>query len=446
MKRKMKKAYIKTYGCQMNVHDSEKMAGVLLREGFALTEDQGEADVVIYNTCGIREKAEQKFLSDLGRTRRLKLKRPALKIAVAGCVAQQKGRALLRQAPYVDCILGPQNISALGEMVRGVRAVALEENPLIAERELPALRKEGKRAWVAIMYGCDNFCSYCVVPHTRGRERSRPSESIVREVQALTGEGFPEVTLLGQNVNSYRSDVDFPGLLGKLNEVEGIERIRFVTSHPRDLSEGLVEAIATLGKVCEHVHLPLQSGSTRVLAAMNRGYTREEYVGKIQRLRKRVPGIAITSDIIAGFPGEEAEDHRETVSALKETEFDGIFAFRFSPRQGTRAAGMEGQLAEAVKQERLKEILDLQDEITLKRNRALVGTEQEVLVEGPSETGGLLTGRTRTNKIVNLEGERGIVGRLVRVRIVEAKRHSILGEAQPLFREEMREKALHRKR
>jgi tRNA-2-methylthio-N6-dimethylallyladenosine synthase len=428
MKREMKKAYIKTYGCQMNVHDSEKMAGVLLREGFALTEDQREADVVIYNTCGIREKAEQKFLSDLGRTRRLKLKRPEMKIAVAGCVAQQRGRDLLRQAPHVDCILGPQNISAVGEMVRGGRAVALEDNPLIAERELPALRKEGKRAWVAIMYGCDNFCSYCVVPHTRGRERSRSGESIVREVRDLAGEGLPEITLLGQNVNSYRSDVDFPGLLRKLNGVEGIERIRFVTSHPRDLSDGLVEAMATLDSVCEHIHLPLQSGSTRVLAAMNRGYTRVEYLERIQSLRERVPGIAITSDIIAGFPGEGDEDHRDTVSTLREIEYDGIFAFRFSPRPGTKAAGMEEQLPETVKQKRLKEILDVQDEITLKKNRALLGTEAEILVEGPSETGGLLTGRTKTNKIVNFEGQGGLVGRLVRVRIIEAKRHSLLGE------------------
>jgi tRNA-2-methylthio-N6-dimethylallyladenosine synthase len=428
MKEEMKKAYIKTYGCQMNVHDSEKMAGVLLREGFALTEDQREADVVIYNTCSIREKAEQKFLSDLGRTRRLKRKRPEMKIAVAGCVAQHKGRALLRQAPHVDCILGPQNIFAVGEMLGGGRSVALQDNPLIAERELPALRKDGRRAWVAIMYGCENFCSYCVVPHTRGRERSRPSESIVREVRVLAGEGYPEVTLLGQNVNSYWGDVDFPGLLKKVNAVEGIERIRFVTSHPRDLSEGLVDAMAELDKVCEHIHLPLQSGSTRVLAAMNRGYTRDEYMGKIQRLRDKVPGIAITSDIIAGFPGEAGEDHRDTVSALKEIEYDGIFAFRFSARQGTRAAGMEGQLAEPVKQERLKEILNVQDEITLKRNRALVGTEAEILVEGPSETGSLLTGRTRTNKIVNFEGGSGLAGRLVRVRITEAKRHSLLGE------------------
>jgi tRNA-2-methylthio-N6-dimethylallyladenosine synthase len=427
IKGEMKKAYIKTYGCQMNVHDSEKMAGVLLKEGFAMTEDQREADVVIYNTCSIREKAEQKFLSDLGRTRRLKLKRPEMKIAVAGCVAQQRGRALLRQAPHVDYVLGPQNISAVGEMVRGGQAVALEDNPLIAERELPALRKEGKRAWVAIMYGCDNYCSYCVVPHTRGRERSRPSESIVREVRALAGEGFPEVTLLGQNVNSYRSDVEFPGLLRKLNGVEGIERIRFVTSHPRDLSDGLVEAMAALDSVCEHIHLPLQSGSTRVLAAMNRGYTRDEYMEKIRRLRGQVPGIAITSDIIAGFPGEGDEDHRDTVSTLREIEYDGIFAFRFSPRPGTKAAGIEEQLPETVKQERLKEILDVQDEITLKRNRPLVGTEAEILVEGPSDTGGLLTGRTRTNKIVNFEGQSVLVGRLVRVRIIEAKRHSLLG-------------------
>jgi tRNA-2-methylthio-N6-dimethylallyladenosine synthase len=424
----MKKYLISTWGCQMNVHDSEKMAGILAAEGYASAEDHKDADIIIFNTCSIREKAEQKFLSDLGRLKSLKKRNPGVKIAVAGCVAQQMGAKLLERASYVDFVLGPQNLKNIRDIANGnSAATALEENPALAEEELPALRKERGRAWVSIMFGCDNFCTYCIVPYVRGREKSRASESIVSEIEKLASEGFKEVTLLGQNVNSYRSDVDFPGLLGKIDAVEGIERIRFVTSHPKDFSEALIEAMAGLPSVCEHIHLPLQSGSTRVLGLMNRKYAYEEYRDKVKMLREKVPGIAITTDIIAGFPTETAEEHEATVRALKDIEYDGIFAFKFSPRPGTKAAKMEGELPEDVKLERLQELLSLQDEITLKKNKPLEGTVQEMLVEGPSETDkSKLTGRTRTNKIVNFTGE-AEEGAIIKVEIAEARKHSLEG-------------------
>jgi len=425
------KYYIETFGCQMNVHDSEKMAGVLSKEGYLPTNDRWEADIIIYNTCSIREKAEQKFFSELGRIKSLKKRRPHIKIAVAGCIAQLQREGIFRRAPHVDLILGPQNIHRLAGLVGAPsHTTANEENPGIADNDLPVLRNRGGRAWVSIMYGCDNFCSYCIVPYTRGRERSRPSEKILSEIAELGREGFKEITLLGQNVNSYRSDLDFPGLLRKIDSLRSIERIRFVTSHPRDLSDRLVDAIANLGRVCEHLHLPLQSGSDRVLNLMNRGYTSGEYLEKIILLKERITGVSITTDIICGFPGETEEDHGETKKMLKEIEFDGIFAFKYSPRPGTAAASMDGQVMGEVKSRRLSEILELQDTITLKKNGGLSNTVQEVLVEGYSETDlTMLSGRTRGNKIVNFMGDSSLIGSLAMVRITEAKKHSLEGVA-----------------
>lgn len=430
----MKKFHIHTFGCQMNVHDSEKMAGVLEAEGYTETTTYEDADVVLFNTCSIRQKAEQKFLSELGRLKMLKKQRPNLKVAVAGCIAQQMGpRLFSRVGNTVDYILGPQNIHTLPGLLAGpVRGIAIEDNPAITEMELPSARKDKSRAWVSIMYGCNNFCSYCIVPYTRGRERSRPSHSIIAEIERLAGDGCLEVTLLGQNVNSYTSDLDFPGLLKAINGVGGIERVRFVTSHPRDLSDGLIDAIAGLDKVCENLHLPVQSGSTRVLGLMNRGYGADDYLGKVARLRARVPGISLTTDIITGFPTETVQDHEDTMRILREVEYDGIFAFKYSPRPGTRAATMEGHLDEAIGVARLDEILVLQDEITLKKNLSLEGSIFEILVEGPSETDpDMLTGRTRTNKVVNFSGDGSMTGRLVRVEIVKARRHSLDGVITP---------------
>jgi tRNA-2-methylthio-N6-dimethylallyladenosine synthase len=411
----------------MNVHDTEKMLGVLQKEGYSQTGDPRKADLIIFNTCSIRQKAEQKFYSELGRIKSYKKRKPETKIAVAGCIAQHSGKNILRKAPYIDFIFGPQNIHKLSDMVSEKAApLALEDNPEIAITDLPVKRGDGVKAWVTIMYGCNNFCSYCVVPYTRGRERSRLSENIYSEVTELVDKGYKEITLLGQNVNSYSSDTDFPGLLRKLNRVGGIERIRFVTSHPRDLSDELIAAISEIPKVCEHIHLPLQSGSSNILRLMNRGYTYEDYIRKISRLREKVPGISITSDIIAGFPGETEDDHLLTIKALKEIEFDGIFAFKFSPRPGTKAAEMQDYLKDEIKSERLNEILKIQDEITTRKNRLLEGTTHEILLEGESGSDKeKLTGRTRTNKIVNIPKIDIEKGTLIKVEITKGGRHSL---------------------
>lgn len=424
-----KSVFIRTFGCQMNVHDTEKMYGVLLRTGYRRTADINTADLIILNTCSIRQKAEQKFYSELGRLKMHKKRRPDLAIAVAGCIAQQEGNKLFRKAPYIDFIFGPQNIQVLRniEQKRSPFA-ALNENPTLALHDLPAEREHKIKAWISIMYGCNNFCSYCVVPYTRGRERSRPSQNIFAEIAALAERGCKEVSLLGQNVNSYSSDVKFPDLLKKISAIDGLQRIRFVTSHPKDLSEELIKAIAELPKVCEHIHLPLQSASNDILRRMNRGYTYDHYLRKIDMLKSMVPGIAITSDIITGFPGESDNDHMQTLRSLKEICFDGLFAFAFSPRPFTAAATFKQQVPEAIKLGRLSEILNLQDEITLAKNKVLEGSVQEIMIEGESETDkGKLMGRTRTNKIVTIQDIHVPVGSFINVKIVNARKHSVEG-------------------
>lgn len=412
----------------MNVHDSEKMLGVLEHEGYVKTDAPDEADLIIFNTCAIREKAEQKFYSQLGRIKKLKQRRKGLKIAVAGCVAQDAGEKIFRRAPHVDYVLGPQHIHRLGGILSDGGAAAMtEEDSGIAFHEFEARREDPFRAWVNIMYGCDNFCSYCIVPYTRGREVSRPSASVVAEVRDLVRRGYREVTLLGQNVNSYRSDIPFAELLEKI-DATGISRVRFMTSHPRDLSYDLVDAMAGLGSVCEHVHLPLQSASDTVLASMNRGYTFDEYRKKIDLLRKRVPGISITTDIIVGFPGEQEEDFLATLSAVRDIRFDGIFGFKYSRRKGTAACAMPDHVEDSVKSERLGRLLELQDDITLENNQRLEGSVMDVLVEGAFEHDqALLSGRTRSNKIVAFEGP-ACRGELRQVRILTGRRHSLIGE------------------
>lgn len=416
----------------MNVHDSEKMSGTLKSQGYSETDNPRDADLIVFNTCSIREKAEQKFFSRLGRFKSLKKSNPNLKIAIAGCIAQQEGGKILQRTPYVDFVLGPQNIHLLGTLsTTRSHVVACEENPLIAESDYSVDRKDHVKALVTIMYGCNNFCSYCVVPYTRGHEKSRPSAKILAEIEGLAREGFKEVTLLGQNVNSYQSDMDFAGLLRNINKIEGLERIRFVTSHPKDLSDDLIAAMRYLEKVCEHIHLPLQSGSSRVLKLMNRHYSFSSYMKKIESLRKAIPSIAITTDIIAGFPQESEEDYEWTIRALREAEFDGIFAFNYSPRPGTKAASIHGHIDECVKSRRLGEILDLQNSITDKKNKHLEGTIQEILLE--TETVGenicQLSGRTRTNKIVNIPTNgKARPSDIVSVKIIKAKRHSFEGK------------------
>lgn len=420
--------YIETRGCQMNFHDSEKIMGILKREGYLPTEELKKADLIIFNTCSIRKKPEEKLFSSLGRLKNLKHQKPSLKIAVCGCIAQQKGEELLKRAPHVDYIFGPQNISKLPAILSLERAIITEENPDIQYEELPTERKNGIKASVTVMFGCNNFCSYCVVPYTRGREVSRPLDNIIEEINSLAEQGYKEVQLLGQNVNSYRDgEYDFSDLLRRVNDISGIERIRFITSHPRDLTERLIKTMAELDKVCEHLHLPIQSGSDRILRLMNRGYSYEDYKRKVELLRNYIPDIAITTDIITGFPSENEEDHYCTLRALEEIQYDGIFAFKYSQRPGTKAAEMHDQIPEDIKSRRLSEILKLQDAITLKKNTGLIGTVQEVLIEEKTVTG-QASGRTRTNKIV-LFNEVLSPGLIVKARITQARIHSLLAES-----------------
>jgi tRNA-2-methylthio-N6-dimethylallyladenosine synthase len=422
-----KNVYIYTFGCQMNIHDSEKMIGLLSESGYSSTESPENADLIIFNTCAIREKAEQKFYSQLGRARALKKKNKELKIAVAGCVAQDAKERIFSRAPFVDYILGPQNIHMINDLLSKKRDIATEDNRDIGLNEFTARRQSSIKAWVSIMYGCNNFCSYCIVPYTRGREISRPSSSIISEIKELARQGYKEVTLLGQNVNSYRSDIGFPDLLKKIDAIN-VNRVRFVTSHPRDLSVDLINAISDLQSLCEHIHLPIQSGADLILKSMNRGYTYEDYIRKIDLLRKRVPGIAITTDIIVGFPGETDGDYLHTVKALREIEFDGIFAFKYSKRKGTKAFEMPGHIPDQIKSERLSFILSLQEEITYRKNKELEGSIQEVLIEGSSETDSLmLSGRTRSNKIVTIPDSAEMTGSLISVRICKARQHSLNG-------------------
>ncbi len=408
----------------MNFHDSEKIVGILKREGYIPTDEPKRADLIIFNTCSIRKKPEEKLFSALGRLKPLKRQKPSLKIAVCGCIAQQQGRELLKRAPYIDYIFGPQNIGRLPHILSMDAVIMTEDNPELPLEELPAERVNGVKASVTVMFGCDNFCSYCVVPYTRGREVSRPLKKIVEEVRVLAEQGYKEVQLLGQNVNSYRDgEYDFAALLRHINDIKGIERIRFITSHPRDLSEKLIRTMAELEKVCEHLHLPIQSGSDRILELMNRGYNYAEYKRKVGLLRHYIPEISITTDIIAGFPSETEEDHSLTIKALEEIQYDGIFAFKYSQRPGTKAAEMPEQIPEDIKSRRLSEILKLQDSITLKKNNALISSVQEVLVEGKNEAGETMA-RTRTNKIVILDKELP-AGTIINVRITEARIHSL---------------------
>jgi len=422
----------------MNEHDSEKIGGLLSDLGYKESDDAKDADVIIINTCSIREKAEQKFFSELGRMRGIKKRNPGLRIVVAGCIAQQRGRELFKRFPYIDFVVGPDNINKLQDWATqtspSIMTSALDENPEYPlMNNLPIKRVGRVKAWVSIMYGCDNFCSYCVVPHTRGRERSRPWRDIYNEVKGLADTGYKEVTLLGQNVNSYGKNldknIDFPDLLKVIHKINGLERIRFITSHPKDLSDKLIEYMRDLPKVCEHIHLPLQAGSNRVLKLMNRGYTYEQFRERVYKLKTMIPDIAITTDIIVGFPGEEEVDFRDTIKALQEIEFDGIFAFKYSKRPATVAINLPDHVDEETKSRRLREVLMLQEDITSRKNMALEGRIVEVLVEGCSPSHrGMMTGRTRSNKIVNYYGSEKDMGRLVKVKIQEGKQHSLYGE------------------
>jgi tRNA-2-methylthio-N6-dimethylallyladenosine synthase len=436
-----KRVYIETYGCQMNEHDSERILQLLEGSFYRETNDPKEADLILINTCSVREKPEHKVYSAVGRFRGLKEKRGTV-IGVAGCVAQQEGHRLLERIPYLDLVLGTQAIPLLPQLLQRIEVSGekvCETNfdpegvylkaPLPQKGTAPARVK----SYVTIMQGCDRFCSFCIVPYVRGRERSRPSQEIVEEVRRLGETGKKEICLLGQNVNAYgkglEGEVGFAELLHRLNDIGGIERIRFTTSNPADLSDELIHAFSKLEKLCEHFHLPFQSGSDRILRAMHRGYTRESYLEKIERLKRNCPSIALTADVIVGFPGEEEKDFEETLDLMQRVRFDDLFSFKYSPRKGTRAAQFSDQIDEDVKQARLSLLQNIQKEMTLQKNAALEGAEQEVLVEGRSKQSDQdVTGRTRSNKIVNFKGDLDLVGKLVPVKIIKCYPHSLRGE------------------
>lgn len=425
----MKSYLIKTFGCQMNEHDSEVLAGMLEGMGYHPASDTENADIILLNTCCVRETAENKVFSLLGRLRRQKMANPGLIIGICGCMPQQEDMsARIRQLfPHVDLVFGTHNAHRLPELVGRViesRGPVLEVWPGSGgiEENLPVKRKAGVRAWVTIMYGCNNFCTYCIVPYVRGKERSRRPEDVEAEVARLGCEGFKEVVLLGQNVNSYGKDLgkpmDFADLLEKLDDVAGIERIRYMTSHPRDFNDKLIKTIAGAKKVCEHFHLPVQAGSNRILKKMNRGYTREAYLDLVEKIKAAIPHASITTDIMVGFPGEEEEDFYDTMDLVRKARFDSSYTFIYNTRPGTPAARMEGQVPEGVKKERIQALIKLQNEISLERNKEEEKQPQDILVEGESRNeSGLLVGRNRGNKVVIFPGDINLIGKIVPVTI-----------------------------
>ncbi len=453
-----KYVYINTIGCQMNVYDSEQMIQHLEPMGYTASPSFEKADLIIVNTCTIRAKAEQKAFSFLGRLAKIKEKKPDMIIGVGGCIAQQEGRNILERAPFLDLVFGTHAIQRLPKHIEKItskrcRIVDVEMASEIEELEfeksiIPMQSAEGVSRFVTIMRGCDNYCTYCMVPYVRGREMSRDPEIIVKEARMLVASGVKEIFLLGQNVNSYGKKeglCSFHELLSRINGIEGLLRIRFTTSHPKDLTEDLMRSFADLDRLCHHIHLPVQSGSNDVLKRMNRRYTKEVYIEKINQIRNICPEIAITSDIIVGFPGETENDFKQTLELLQLIEYDGLFAFQYSDRPNASASGFPNKISETIKQDRLNELLEFQGRITKKRNRALIGTIQEVLVEGFSkkETKNSparkdpdyqLTGRTSTNKIVNFVCDdtsmnyRTMIGQIASVRIEKAFPHSLWGK------------------
>jgi tRNA-2-methylthio-N6-dimethylallyladenosine synthase len=436
-----KNLYIQTYGCQMNQVDSERIAQVMSRAGYAQTDRLDAADLILLNSCSVRDKAEQKVYSILGSWKEFKDHREGVIMGVGGCVAQQEGENLLKRVPHLDLVFGTHNIHKLPEMVDQVQTararpvdISFYRDPGYMEDADGRTHVDGVKAFVTIMQGCNKVCSFCIVPHVRGREVSRPSAKIIAEIESLVARGVMEVMLLGQNVNSYGKvipgELGFAGLLSRVDSIRGLRRIRFTTSHPQDLSPELTEAFATLNNLCEHLHLPVQSGSDSVLGRMRRGYTRREYVNRIERLRERCPQVALSTDIIVGFPGETDAEFHQTLELLEQLEYDEIFSFMYSPRPQTVSAKIyHDDVPEDVKKERLTRVQKLQREISLKKNRRRIGDLEEILVDGPSKLkNNQIMGRTRNNRIVNVTGPKTLIDRLVPVKITSATANSLIGE------------------
>ena len=430
---------LRTFGCQMNEHDSERIAGLLTADGYVSTEDASDASVVVFNTCAIRENADNRLYGNLGHLRPLKQKNPRMRIVVAGCLAQKDGETIQQRAPWVDVVIGTHALPGLLDLLHRAETdgsqMDVSEVTEVFPSALPALRGVSHHAWVSIAVGCDNACTFCIVPLVRGPQRSRSIGDVLAEVQGLARRGVVEITLLGQNVNTFGRDLTVPGsprkplfaeLLRAVNDVDDLRRIRFTSPHPHDFTPDVIDAMAESDKVCEHIHFPLQSGSDRVLKTMQRSYRRERYLEWLERIRAAIPGIAVSTDIIVGFPGETDEDFGETLDLVRRARFDQAYTFQYSPRPGTRAATMEEQVPKPVVQERFDRLVALQEAIALERMRAQVGSTAEVLVEGTGRKG-RTQGRTRTNRVVHLDGEHA-PGTFLDARIVAAHPHHLDGE------------------
>jgi tRNA-2-methylthio-N6-dimethylallyladenosine synthase len=424
----------------MNLHDSEVMAGILEDIGYIAAENKEQADILLINTCCVRETAENKIYGLLGRLRKLKYEKPALIVGIGGCMTQQEkvAKEIKTRFPFINLIFGTENYHRLAELLKTaqdnqktVLELSHQINPVI--EGLPIKRASGPRAWVVVTYGCNNYCTYCIVPYVRGNERSRRPEHIISEVKDLAAHGCREITLLGQNVNSYGKDleqpIDFAGLLAEINKISGLDRIRFVTSHPRDFNQHLIDTISNCEKVCEHIHLPVQAGSNHILKKMNRGYTREQYISLVESIRQSIPGVSITTDIMIGFPGESNQDFQDTLDLIEEIRFDSAFTFIYNRRQGTPATLMEGQLPDYVKSERIKVLIDLQNKISKEINLREAGKKHWLLVEGISKTNQqLLSGRTRSNKMVIFPGPPYLNRKIAEVEITGGKSTHLEGK------------------
>ncbi len=429
-----------TYGCQQNENDTERIRGMLFEAGFEFTDDAKIADVVIYNTCAVRENAEQKVFGRLGILKHIKEERRDMIIAVCGCMVQQEHitEKIKSVHEHVDLVFGTHALYKMPELLykamhQKKTVVDIEPSDGAIAEDIPILRDDSKKAWVSVMYGCNNFCSYCIVPYVRGRERSRTPEAVLNEVKELVKNGCTEIALLGQNVNSYGKDldieIDFADLMRMVNEIEGVERIRFMTSHPKDLSDKLIQTIAECDKVCKQLHLPFQAGSDNILKQMNRKYTKAEYLEKIEKAKKAIPNLSLSTDVIVGFPTETNEDFEETLDVLRQVEFDNIFSFIYSRREGTPAAKLDFVLSEEEIHSNFNRLLEVQNEISKRKNEEYVGRIERVLVDGVSKNDeSTLSGRCDSSKIVNFKGDKSLIGKYIDVKITEAHTWSLNGE------------------
>lgn len=428
------KYYIHTYGCQMNIHDSEKIAGILRDMGYDACNSAEEADVVVFNTCCIRETAEKKIYGHIGQMKKLKRKKPNLIVAVCGCMSQQDGAAEhIRQSyPFVDIVLGTANLNMLRQGIENAGRQRLFNTDFcrVREEDFPPYRTSYPNAWVNINYGCNNFCTYCIVPYVRGRERSRSPEGILAEVKGLLSDGYKEITLLGQNVNSYGKDIEgasFASLLREIGKLPGKFRLRFMTSHPKDLTQDIIDAVAEHKNICNNVHLPVQSGSSRILKAMNRRYDRESYLALVERIKECIPDVGITTDIMVGFPGETEEDFCDTLDLVRKAQFSSAFCFVYSPRKGTPASLMP-QIDDAVKKDRITRLLACQNEVTKRISKTMVDKRYEVLVEGNNfRYKDTMCGRTESGRLVNFKCDSSLVGKFVTVKIERASSATLWG-------------------